>query len=589
MKKILIPLLLVVSGCTVYTERTGLSGATACGAGGTDAATDAQPDAPKDAAPEAPPPNPCANGVKDRAETDVDCGGGTCPACTPDKFCSVTADCSIGHCALGRCMPIEHVVVIMQENRSFDSYFGTYPGADGIPVDGNGVPTVCNLDPWTGNCVKPYHSTLDIDSDCPHLRANLLADVNGGLMDSFIKQDEIPSTPLHISSATNASPIVVTTTTAHGRTTGDLVYIAAMTGNTAANGFWHVTATSSTVLSLNTSTGNGNYTQSNGVMGAVTRCNDPSSGSCTRTCMGYHNRSELGNYWAYADWGVLQDKMYEPVLSYSAPTHAYMVSGWSGNCPTGNNDPMACTVGTSTNETWTDLTWLLHSHAISWKYYLSQGTATDCDPDECPPPGTITPALAIWNPLATALDVTQDGETANVVANINQIFVDTLPGHHLPKVSWIIPGHSVSEHPPSKVSIGQKYVTGIVNAIGHSDDWPTTAVFISWDDPGGFYDHEPPIYVDYYGGTNPLGYGIRVPGLVLGPYAKQFIDHQVLSSDAYLKFIEDIFLEGARIDPATDGRPDPRGNVRENQSVLGNVRNDFDFTAPPRSPPFLTP
>jgi phospholipase C len=81
------------------------------------------------------------------------------------------------------------------------------------------------------------------------------------------------------------------------------------------------------------------------------------------------------------------------------------------------------------------------------------------------------------------------------------------------------------------------------------------------------------------------GYGLRVPGLVISPYAKQgYIDHQTLSFDAYLKFIEDDFLGGQRLDPATDGRPDPRPDVRENASVLGNLVSDFDFTQSPRAP-----
>jgi phospholipase C len=76
--------------------------------------------------------------------------------------------------------------------------------------------------------------------------------------------------------------------------------------------------------------------------------------------------------------------------------------------------------------------------------------------------------------------------------------------------------------------------------------------------------------------------------LVISPYAKKgYIDHQVLSLDAYLKFIEDRFLGGQRLDPATDGRPDPRPTVRENVSILGDLTNDFDFDQPPRPPMIL--
>jgi phospholipase C len=123
----------------------------------------------------------------------------------------------------------------------------------------------------------------------------------------------------------------------------------------------------------------------------------------------------------------------------------------------------------------------------------------------------------------------------------------------LPAVSWINPTGAVSEHPPALVSTGQAYVTGLINAVMSGPDWDSTAIFLSWDDWGGFYDHVTPPTVDEN------GYGLRVPGIVIRPYAKQGnVDHQTLSHDAYAKFIEDDFLHGQRLDPATDGRPDPR-------------------------------
>jgi phospholipase C len=86
-----------------------------------------------------------------------------------------------------------------------------------------------------------------------------------------------------------------------------------------------------------------------------------------------------------------------------------------------------------------------------------------------------------------------------------------------------------------------------------------------------------------------LGYGIRVPALVISPYAKSgYIDPQTLSFDAYLKFIEDDFLGGARLNPATDGRPDSRPIVRENVPILGNLVQDFDFSQTPRKPMILS-
>ncbi len=113
-------------------------------------------------------------------------------------------------------------------------------------------------------------------------------------------------------------------------------------------------------------------------------------------------------------------------------------------------------------------------------------------------------------------------------------------------------------------------------------DWDSTAIFLSWDDWGGFYDHVDPPAVDEN------GYGLRVPGIVISPYAKAgYIDHQTLSFDAHDKFIEDDFLHGQRLDPATDGRPDPRPSVRENEKILGNLVDDFNFDQRPRRPMIL--
>jgi phospholipase C len=121
----------------------------------------------------------------------------------------------------------------------------------------------------------------------------------------------------------------------------------------------------------------------------------------------------------------------------------------------------------------------------------------------------------------------------------------------------------------------------VINAIMSGPDWKSTAIFLAWDDWGGFYDHVKPPRVDG------AGYGMRVPGMVISPYAKQgYVDHHTLSFDAYLKFIEDDFLGGERIDKH-DGRPDSRPDVRENARILGNLVSDFNFDQKPRKPMLL--
>jgi len=295
---------------------------------------------------------------------------------------------------------------------------------------------------------------------------------------------------------------------------------------------------------------------------------------------GYHTGSDIPNYWGYARNFVLQDHMYEDVHSWSFPMHLYLTSGWSADC-TIPNDPMSCvstdmpvnrTASDPTPFAWTDLTYLLHKNHVSWGYYLDHGAQG--------PVGRGVPK--IWNPLPGFTDVHRDGQL-NDVTGLSAFYARAKAGA-LPAVSWIVPDGQHSEHPPALVSTGQAYTTGIVNAVMRSKDWSSTAIFLAWDDWGGFYDHVNPRTVDSE------GYGIRVSAMMISPYARRgYVDHQTLSPDAYLKFIEDDFLHGARLNPATDGRPDSRPVVRENAKILGNLLAEFDFSQRPRPPMILNP
>jgi phospholipase C len=426
---------------------------------------------------------------------------------------------------------IKHIVIIMQENRSFDSYFGTFPGADGIPAG------TCVPDAMGGGCVAPYHDASDLNYGGPHGMGAATADVDGGRMDGFVGQAEQGS----------------------GCTSG--------TDDPSCSS-----------------------------------CNTQASGNNESKCidvMGYHDAREIPNYWTYARDFVLQDHMFEPNSSWSLPQHLYMVSEWSASCAD-PMEPFSCKnalqnpnsdwtswINGPSNEqlhyAWTDMTYLLHQAGVSWGYYVFQGTEPDCENDQamtCAPvqQGPQTPG--IWNPLPSFTDVAQDGQLGDV-QSLTQFFSAAASGS-LPAVAWIDPNGKVSEHPPGLVSAGQTYVTGLINKIMRSPDWNSTAIFLTWDDWGGFYDHVIPPIADRN------GYGLRVPGIVISPYAKQdFIDHQTLSHDAYNKFIEDDFLGGQRLDPATDGRPDPRPGVREDNPLLGDLQADFDFTQPARRPVIL--
>jgi phospholipase C len=419
---------------------------------------------------------------------------------------------------------IRHVVIVMQENRSFDSYFGTYPGADGIPAG------VCLPDPTTHVCQRPYHDHADRNFGGPHERIDALHDVAGGRMDGFIRQ--------------------------------------ARRG--LRRGCW--AHPDNPVCSL---------------------------GALTPDVMGYHDWREIPNYWEYARHFALQDHMFEQVSAPSLPAHLYMVSEWSARCRR-RLGPMGCVNAPEnplappherqnpTNERpdyeWTDLTYLLHRYHVSWRYYVFAGSQPDCESGGmiCPnfPQRARTPG--IWNPLPWFATVHHDHQLGDI-RGISHFFRAARRGK-LPAVSWLVPNNHVSEHPPGLVSNGQAYVTRVVNAVMRSPDWNSTAIFLAWDDWGGFYDHVAPPQVD---GN---GFGLRVPSIVISPYARAgYIDHQTASLDAYVKFIEDDFLHGRRLDPATDGRPDSRPDVRDAMPQIGDMARAFDFQQKPLPPLLLDP
>jgi phospholipase C len=239
---------------------------------------------------------------------------------------------------------------------------------------------------------------------------------------------------------------------------------------------------------------------------------------------------------------------------------------------------------TSIDLAWTDITWLLYVHHVSWAYYVQAGTQPDCVNDSglaCRPARQSATTPGIWNPLPLFGDVRHDHQLPDIKPLGS--YLHAAKTGTLPAVSWIVPSGANSEHPPASVHRGQAFVTALINAAMKSPDWKSTAIFLAWDDWGGFYDHVVPPAVDQN------GYGLRVPALVISPYARRgFIDHQILSSDAYLKFIEDDFLGGQALNPTSDGRPDSRPDVRETQPLLGTLVKDFNFNQPPR-PPMLLP
>jgi len=422
---------------------------------------------------------------------------------------------------------LDHLIFIVQENRSFDQYFGTYPGADGIPTNPDGSFSVCAPDKFQdGICVPPYVTSSDNQDGGPHTHPASVRDINGGKMNGFI--DSLPPRPTKC---------------------------------------WTDRTRPECAIQL-------------GPQGQP-------------DVMSTQPRRAIPNYWAYADNYVLQDAMFAPVDSWTLPSHLFLVSAWSAAC-TDRHDPMSCRTDINLSDSslrwdygerplyaWTDITWLLDEQQVSWRYFVGNDT---CESPPCPKPGRDFYGTSYnRNPLPGFTSFEERDGFKDNVRPVNEYLASAADGS-LPAVTWIAPSSNVSDHPggPSTIRNAMAYVTRLVNAAMQGPDWDSTAIFLTWDDWGGFYDHVKPPRVDS------MGFGLRVPALVISPYAKPgYIDDTMLSFDSYLKLIEDRFLGGDRLDPATMSRPDSRPTVRERSA--NPLSHAFDFGQDPNPPLILKP
>ena len=440
---------------------------------------------------------------------------------------------------------IKHVVVVMQENRSFDHYFGTFPGANGFP-EGTCVP----LDPSNpaSGCVRPFHDLLDVNAGGPHGAASAQQDLDDGI--STAKQDG---------------------------------YL---------------------------------FSQSHAGLGAnckkhpdIPSCAGSLYGVLTHDAVGYHTDQEIPNYWAYARGFVLQDHMFESERTWSLPSHLDLTSEWSASCKDDQNalscvsSPLLMAPTKATTYPWASLFQLLDLHDVSWRYYLGFGEEPDCEDGEmtCDPQIQTTSVPSIWNPAPFYAYIKAKGQSylAEHVPDVNQ-FIKDVNERKLPAVSWIVPSGAYSEHPPSGVTVGMEYVTSLVNAIMRSPYWADTAIYLTWDDWGGFYDHVAPPNVYFNDTTTPVeGFGLRVPGLLISAWARPgLVDHNLYSFDSYATLIEDLFLHGTRLDPASLGNPDNRPDRRDalkqvryfdgRTANVGNLMTEFDFDRAPLPPMLLS-
>jgi phospholipase C len=276
----------------------------------------------------------------------------------------------------------------------------------------------------------------------------------------------------------------------------------------------------------------------------------------------YVTPSDVQPYFAMAEKYTFADRMFQTNQGPSFPAHQFIISGTSAPTATSNLFAAENPVGGGTiagciaapaetvgmidpagNETpmypcfeHPTLTDLLDAASLTWRYYAPSAgsiwTAPNAIQHMCGPNATPPNASACvgsdWTGTAPKVVINQTPSNAQILTDI--------ANHQLPQVSWVIPDGKASDHALVNNGCGPSWVTSIVNAIGNSQYWSNTAILLTWDDWGGWYDHVPPQILNSY------EYGFRVPMIVISPYAKLgYISHLTHDFGSILKFIEQTF------------------------------------------------
>jgi phospholipase C len=270
----------------------------------------------------------------------------------------------------------------------------------------------------------------------------------------------------------------------------------------------------------------------------------------------YIKESEVDPYWQMGEKYAISDRMFEPISSASFGSHLYLASGQSAGTidnpsltPWGCDSPPLTRVNIMTGNggevgpgvypcfTVPTLADVLNSRGVSWRYYAT----ADNDYGY------------LWSVMDAFSQIREGPQWTTNVVNPPAQFLTDVAGGTLASMTWVTPTLVTSDHPVSTENMGPAWVASVVNAVGQSKFWDSTAVFIIWDDPGGWYDHVPPPV------TGPFSLGIRVGLIVVSPYAKHgYVSHVVHSSGSILHFAEtalnvpSLGQEDARSDDLTD-------------------------------------
>jgi len=289
-------------------------------------------------------------------------------------------------------------------------------------------------------------------------------------------------------------------------------------------------------------------------------------------CLTQLYQSDIPNYWAYAQNYTLADAAFSSVESGSYPAHLMLVSGssqttvdnprssiqaqWGCDAVAGTNVPtmLSTFVVSSTFPCFNVTTMgdLADAAGVSWKAYTSVNGQSGY----------------VYNPFRSFSTIFNSSDWTTKVVTESDFIPDALAGN-LPALSWVTPPAADTDHPPDSACIGENWTVQQINAVmqGPASQWNSTAIVLVWDDFGGFYDHVAPPYRDQY------GLGIRVPWIIISPWAAQGVYHTEIEFASVVRFMEETF-----------GLP----NLGGADTVANDMQDAFNYTQTPLPPLVLS-
>ena len=292
-----------------------------------------------------------------------------------------------------------------------------------------------------------------------------------------------------------------------------------------------------------------------------------------------YSEEQVQAYWNWAEEYVLADRFFASAVGPSFPNHLYTIAATSGGALDNAWQPFP-RLKTMQDE----------GYAKSWGCDIAPGGYVEViDPEgymvkvhpcfdfktegdllnEAGIPWAYYAATNgqlgyIWSAYSAIDRYRNDSELwGRHMRPVDDVIRD-IEADRLPPVTWITPRFQLSQHPEYNFCWGQNWNIEVINAIMRSDAWKDTAIIVTWDDFGGFYDHVPPVQLDDF------GLGIRVPTLIVSPYAKEgYVDSTMYEFSSVLRFIEDNW---------------GLTQLTRRDKIADNLTEAFDFSQPPRKP-----